>query len=207
MLYLKVVPFHYFLIFASNFKYTIMATIKIVLRDNKVDKSGKAPLYLRVTKDRKSRFISIGIKVEPKFWDEDEMKVKKGFPNSQRTNAFIRKKLSEAEDIILDESVKNKLVSTKQLKQFVVGKEPTYFFAYATNYLEANKHRFSYPTYSRYTCILNVFKTYSKTKDLTFDEINKEYIQKYETYMLNRDFYTRIAPSELVEFEDKFSII
>ncbi len=49
-----------------------MSSIKLVLRSDKVNKnSGKAPLYLRIIKDRKTTFISLGQQLEPQFWDED----------------------------------------------------------------------------------------------------------------------------------------
>jgi len=108
-----------------------MSSIKLVLRCDKISKnSGKAPLYLRVIKDRKTRFISLGQQLEPKFWDEDKQKVKKAYQNSARMNAFLAQKIAEAEQKVLEESQKNRNVSTKQLKTSIVGNEQQKFFEY-----------------------------------------------------------------------------
>ena len=63
-----------------------MSSIKLILRNNKVDKAGEAPLYLRVIKDRKTKFISLSLKLKPNEWDEDKQKVKKNHGNSTRVN-------------------------------------------------------------------------------------------------------------------------
>ena len=37
-----------------------MASIKILLREDKLDQSGEAPLFLRIIKDRKTKFMTLG---------------------------------------------------------------------------------------------------------------------------------------------------
>lgn len=47
----------------------IMATVKLILRTHQADKTGAAPLYIRVIKDRKTKFISTGYKFLPTQWN------------------------------------------------------------------------------------------------------------------------------------------
>lgn len=54
-----------------------MASVKLVLRTNQQDKTGHCPLYIRVIKDRKAKFISAGQKLLPSEWDDAKQKVKK----------------------------------------------------------------------------------------------------------------------------------
>jgi len=106
-----------------------MASIKLILRKDKVNKiSGEAPLYLRVIKDRKTTFISLGEQFKPEFWNEETQRVRKSYPNSMRMNAYLAQKVSETEQKILEESQKNKDISTKNLKMSILGKEPPKFF-------------------------------------------------------------------------------
>ena len=79
-----------------------MSSIKLILRKNKVDKSGEAPLYLRVIKDRKTKFISLSLKLDPNQWDEDKQKVKKNHSNSTRLNAYISQKVADAKGEVAD---------------------------------------------------------------------------------------------------------
>ncbi|MBK8328637.1 MAG: BamA/TamA family outer membrane protein [Bacteroidetes bacterium] len=51
-----------------------------------MNRNGEYPIYIRVTKDRVSWFITTGICVEESQWDEKQKKVKKGYPNSLRVN-------------------------------------------------------------------------------------------------------------------------
>lgn len=40
-----------------------MATVKAVIREDKINAKKEAPIYLRITKDRKTTFVSLQITV------------------------------------------------------------------------------------------------------------------------------------------------
>ena len=54
-----------------------MASVKLILRQHQTDKAGHSPLYLRVIKDRKTKFITTSVKLLPNEWDKAKQKVKK----------------------------------------------------------------------------------------------------------------------------------
>ena len=93
-----------------------MASIKVVLRTNYQKEDGSCPIALRITRDRKSRYIYTGKYVHEKHWDKSNCKVKKSHPNSTRLNNYLLKKLSEANDSVLELTTANNQVTTKQLK-------------------------------------------------------------------------------------------
>jgi len=43
-----------------------MATLVKILRLDKVNKKGEAPIYFRIIKNRKVRYIASGVRLEPK---------------------------------------------------------------------------------------------------------------------------------------------
>lgn len=45
--------------------------IKVVLRAGKINKQGQSPLMLRFTHDRTTKFVALGLSVEPHYWDKD----------------------------------------------------------------------------------------------------------------------------------------
>lgn len=45
--------------------------IKVVLRTGKINKQGQSPLMLRFTHDRTTKFVALGLSVEPHYWDKD----------------------------------------------------------------------------------------------------------------------------------------
>ena len=69
-----------------------MATVKPICRKDKINKSGKAPIKIRITENRKSREVSIGQGVDPRHWDAGSGRVMKTHPNSNRLNQLIASK-------------------------------------------------------------------------------------------------------------------
>lgn len=45
--------------------------IKVILRANKINKQGQSPLMLRFTHDRTTKFVALGLSVEPRYWDKN----------------------------------------------------------------------------------------------------------------------------------------
>ena len=93
-----------------------MASIKLVLRTNQEDKTGRSPLYIRVIKDRKAKFVATGVKLKRNEWDDDKQKIKKNHANSARMNAFLAQKIADAEGTVADHERKLKSVSARKLK-------------------------------------------------------------------------------------------
>ena len=77
----------------SRLKLLYMASVTLMLKENKVDEKGEMPLYIRMIKGRKAKFISLGIKVHPNLWNQEKLRVKRQYPHSGRVNALIGKKL------------------------------------------------------------------------------------------------------------------
>jgi hypothetical protein len=72
-----------------------MSSIKPILKIDKIKANGEASLYIRITKDRKSSYKSLGIYLAPKDLDEQQLRVKKSHLNSSRANNLIAKRISE----------------------------------------------------------------------------------------------------------------
>lgn len=78
-----------------------MPSVKVLLKLNKQKPNGEYPLYIRITKDRRSKFISLGIYIQKKYWNENDSKLKSSHPNSARLNNLIAKNVKEAEALAL----------------------------------------------------------------------------------------------------------
>ena len=94
-----------------------MASIKLILRTHQVDQTGHSPLYIRIIKDRKTKFIPAGVKLKENEWDEVKQKVKKNHSNSARMNAALSQKIADAEGQVADMERKIKTVSVKSSKK------------------------------------------------------------------------------------------
>lgn len=162
-----------------------MASIKLILRKHQLDQTGHCPLYIRIIKDRKTKFITAGVKLKESEWDEGKQKVKKNHSNSARMNASLSQKIADAEGQVADMERKLKTVSVKKLKEAIKGKEVPNFFEYALKQLEKIKKTLSYSTYKSYSTHINKLEAYIKSKDLYFDEISAEFLNNYKFYLAN----------------------
>lgn len=159
-----------------------MASIKLILRTQQADKNGECPLYIRVIKDRKTKFISTGYKFKENQWDAENFRVKKNYPNSARMNALIAKKVSDAAGEVADLERKSKTVSAKRLKEAINGKRSLNFFTYAFARLEKIKPSLSYKTHKTYKSQLEKFETYIGSRDLNFDDMTVTFLNDYVNY-------------------------
>ncbi len=163
-----------------------MATVTLLLKKNKQDANGEMPLYLRIIKDRKTKFLSLGIKVHPEVWDDQKQRVKKKHPNSVRLNNFLAQKIAEAEGVALELETENKSISTLSIKENVKGKTIPSFLEYFKESNEALKDTNKLGTYAHNRSVLKKLKKYLKGKDLTFEEVNYHFLKKYEHYLRNK---------------------
>ena len=93
-----------------------MASIKIILWTHDQKKDGTYPLALRITQNRKTRYIFTGKHILEKDWDAAASKVKKSYPNSARLNNLLLSKLQDANKTLLDLETQDKAISSKQVK-------------------------------------------------------------------------------------------
>ena len=161
-----------------------MSSIKLILRKDKVNKkTGEAPIYLRIIKDRKTKFLSLGIKLAPKNWNENQQKVRKSYKNSARLNAFLSQKVAEAENKILEETSKNRNISTRDLKQSIIGKEPAKYFEFSYKRLETLNQNLAIGSYRSYKHEIDKFNKYAKNPNLYFEDITVSYLKDFEYYL------------------------
>ena len=162
-----------------------MASIKLILRTNKIDQAGHSPLYIRLIKDRKTKFVAVGVKLKESEWDDEKQRVKKNHPNSARMNASISQKVADAEAQVADLERKVKSVSANKLKEAIKGKDIPNFFEFSNRRCENIKGSVSISTYRNYIMYLKKFEDWVGTKNLHFDEITVTLLKDYLGYMGN----------------------
>ena len=160
-----------------------MASIKLILRTHQADQTGHSPLYIRIIKDRKTKFITAGVKLKETEWDEVKQKVKKNHPNSARMNASLAQKIADAEGQVADMERKVKSISVNKLKDAIKGKDIPNFFEYTYRRCEKIKFNVSVSTYKNYVTYTEKFEKWIGTKDVCFDDITVSVLMDYMSYM------------------------
>ncbi|WP_028665386.1 phage integrase SAM-like domain-containing protein [Runella zeae] len=107
-----------------------MATKKVYIDMRRPLQLGQYPLYLRVTKDRKSRYVSLGFSCKKELWDEANNLPKKRHPLYKEITIAIEKAKLEANREILNlhngdqdfstEELKNNLLADKRKSKLTV---------------------------------------------------------------------------------------
>lgn len=163
-----------------------MASVTVLLKKEKANKAGEAPLYLRLIKDRKTQYISLGQRVRPADWNEDLRRVKKSHPNSTRVNHLIAQKVAEAEALSLDLEMQSEFVAPKRLKKALTGQSSESFLVYFAKYLGRLERTGKMGTLDKASAVHSKLKAYLGNKDLLFDEMTVAFLRRYESYLADK---------------------
>lgn len=159
-----------------------MSSIKIVLRQDKMNKNGTYPIHFRIISNRQTKYISSTISVKAEQWDKGECKVVK-IQNAARINAFLTTKFGELQNNILEVETNQKSVTQKQLKEKIYGKKPVNFFEFtkqvSTEYLTSNK----LAQYEKYNTLHEKLLKFNGNSDLSFHDITPTFLHQYEQYL------------------------
>jgi hypothetical protein len=159
-----------------------MASIKLILRTQQEDSAGQSPIYIRLIKDRKAKFVTTGIKAKKSEWDDEKQRLKKNYPNSARMNAFLAQKIADAQAQIADHERTKKSVSARKLKEAIKGKADPNFFEYCEKRLEVLKGIVSYRTTVIYSGYIKKFENFLGHRDFYFSDINVGILNDYANY-------------------------
>jgi integrase/recombinase XerD len=183
-----------------------MASVKIVLRSKK-NKDGTYPLAIRITKDRKSSFVHVGQNLKITEWNKKTHLVKSSHPNSARLNNFLLKKLSQANDKLLELETNRNDASPQavrySMKPLTHG---TTFFSVAKSFLDnfkkAGKYNRYYPEQSR----IEQFRKFLDGADITFQDISVGLLNRFSAYLKGENLSERTVMNHLLVIRTIFNV-
>lgn len=159
-----------------------MPTVSVILRTDRINKKGLAPINFCIIKDRKYKKIPAHVKVDPKFWDAEKRKITRGYPNWQRLNNFIDTRRLELEASIIDGEITTKSLTVKDLKKLIDGPVRTDFFKFADEACEVYLRGGQIGTHALRVSIINKLKKFVHDQPLYLQDITVEFLIKYEKY-------------------------
>jgi integrase len=163
-----------------------MASVKIILRKDKTNAAGEAPLYIRVIKDRNTRFVSLGLKILPKDWNEEKMLVRKSHLKYMALNNFLSKKKSEAMGSALELETKHRSINARKLKEVIVGKQAQNFFDFVEEKSLIREKSLKYCTRKLYKYASEHLEGFVGHRDLYFDDITPAFLMDFENYLAGK---------------------
>lgn len=159
--------------------------VKIVLFTSKTLSSGEHPVMLRLTKDRKSRYMSVGFSTTKALWDEKEGAPKKKHPLYKELTMLIQKKKLEASRLFLELEGEEKNLSVLEIKGKLKKTKKTTqtLFSYFDSVVERLKGTGQIKTASVYQDTKNNIGKFTGGADKHFSEVDTSFLVSLEEYL------------------------
>ncbi len=159
-----------------------MSSAKIVMRKNK-SKDGSYPMTIRIIKDRRTSYIYLGHNLKLNEWNPIERLVKKSHPNSARLNSLFAKRLTEANDKLLDMESQRTDTSSTAIRRSIQSNKHATFFKQADIYLDNLKNHGKFNRWSADKPRIERFREFLDGSDITFSEINPSLLKRFKAYL------------------------
>ena len=125
--------------------------VKAVCYKSKVLSNNESPLMLRVTKDRKLKYVSLGISLNPVHWDFSKNEPKADCPNREYIEMLIADKIKEYSAKIIELKATHQEFTSTSL---VESKCEIYQTQGGGSCL-SRVHDFSYKDWTQKLCLVN----------------------------------------------------
>ncbi len=159
-------------------------SISVVLYTSKTLSNGENPLMLRLTKNRKLKYISLHLSLKPEFWDFKKSRPKRNCPNKEQINTLIDQKLKEYQEQVMDFKTSDKdytlhTLVRKASKTTIRQNVADYLDIYIER-LTAENRIGNAKTFKELRTSLTNF---CKSLDFYFIDIDVDWLKQYEHWM------------------------
>ena len=159
-------------------------TISVVCYKSKVLKNNESPLMLRICKEGKRKYESIGISIDPKYWDSKANKPTSKCPNKEYIEKVITEKTKAYTDKILELKAMEKDFTATTLAEKVnnpiklktVGEV---FLGYMERLSTEKRTGYMLSVKQVYNSLIK----FNKHLNIYFPDIDTAWLRKYETWL------------------------
>ena len=160
-----------------------MTSIKMFPNMNKINKYGHAPIYLRLIKNRRVKYMALDVHIDPKDWNDETGHLNPGANNAEQINSYLAIKESEAENTALEMEIRSNFVSVYDIKTKMLGLAPGDFFIFFEKRIQERFDELSIGSINRYKCVMKKLKAFCGKDELYFDELNVSFIRNFQNYL------------------------
>ena len=165
-------------------------TISVICNKFKVLKNGECPIMLRVAKDGKRSMKSLGVSVNPAYWDFSKNCPKKNCPNRVMLMQLISQTLAEYQGKMMVAKLKGEEISASsvvadcKLSKCHITVE-NYITKHIQELRDSGKVGNSYAYLNLRTTLQNF---YGKKLNFTFNAVDVSFCNKFEAWMRKNKF-------------------
>jgi integrase/recombinase XerD len=176
-----------------------MPSFKIILRKTQKREDKTFPLALRITSERRTKYIYLSIYLGKEYWDEKKQRVKKDHPNAGEINGLIMTKLSDAQSVYVSQETRKRSITPTELKKRIrrkrLGKT---FFKYSQDYLDERFKAGKIKVYKSDKSRIENFKTFMNGTDPFFEDITTELLKQFMNHLRGKDLKPRTLVNHLI---------
>lgn len=160
--------------------------LTLLLDTRRAKKDGSYPIIFRLTHLRKTTSIATGYSISEIFWDSQKCCIRKSYSKVShiaRLNTLLLKEEARANDILnqlFDQGKLNYLSISEVKKRITRNSSYDSFFAFGETIVDDLKAEHRYGTARHYKGILAVMHTFTRGRDLKFNELNYDFIKRFE---------------------------
>ncbi|KAB2912955.1 site-specific integrase [Oscillatoria amoena NRMC-F 0135] len=176
-----------------------MATIKLLLRTAKTLADGTHPIVIRITVNRKSKFIFTGKTAKVSQWDAAAGLTTKKHPLHNELNIYLGQRLLDAQTELLELQRQKKGFSAGTVREIIKDNKPSMTFVQFCDKLLAElKEQGRIGTRSTYRTVkYSILRFTNNNQSLTFSDIDVAFLTKYEQYLKANGFKISYVKTQL----------
>jgi integrase len=172
-----------------------MATFKATL-NNKPKADGTYTIMLRITENRKVKYVSLSEYVKKLDWNPNPKNgnyVRQANPSFQAINKRIEQRINEAKE----KAGETKIKTSEAIKNAIKGSQLSFvsFFEKHLENIKSNPKAFG--NAKKYNTIINKLKNFLEGKDLTFEEVDYDFLVKFKTFLFKDGNVANTVNSDL----------
>lgn len=145
-------------------------------------RNGEFPIYLRITKDRKHKYISTGISILEKHWNSDKEEIRKSHSNYKTLNEILQAKIRQAEQVQSD-LLRSGKESAKAIQQRLKNEKDTDFFSLADQLYNELVVEGKYHQSKAVKVALKKLEKFEGERHLPLNRIDTVYLERFEKFL------------------------
>ena len=166
------------------------ATVAIVYRTAKTLSDGSHPFWVRITKNRKSKFIATGLSLHPQYWNAEKGKIRSSYPTDRRKTLEAAFRMWEAkysdaaEELAASDEVHDALTIVEKVSQERKITRQFKLISYFDELIHQFEQTGNVGNRKVYRDVQNNLARYiGMGKDVAFDQVTVKFCNGWETKM------------------------
>ena len=164
-------------------------TINVVCYKSKILANGENPLMIRLCKDKKLKYVSLGISIHPQHWNFKKNTPKTNCPNKELIQKIINEQISKYSELLLTLKAENKDFTVNSL---IENNNPVAVKKYTVlELLDLHINQLTQEDRLMYAEIFKGLKSsllgFRKHLNIHFSEIDVQFLKNYELHLRKKN--------------------